>query len=135
MYGSALSSISASRGTKKLSQKLSKLMRELSDDEDDTIPSPSAAATSSTQESSGDPNKPWLADFHGYLNSRDHLGDNTIVQWWGLNATRYPVWASLARDYLSIMASSVLSECAFSSAGITISKRHNRLNADIVEAL
>jgi len=33
------------------------------------------------------------------------------------------------------MASSVSSERAFSSAGITISKRHNRLKGDIVEAL
>jgi hypothetical protein len=52
-----------------------------------------------------------------------------------LNAHRYPTWASLARDYLAIMASSVSSERAFSSAGITISKRRNRLKADIVEAL
>ena len=33
------------------------------------------------------------------------------------------------------MASSVSSERAFSSAGITICKRHNRLDADIVESL
>ena len=33
------------------------------------------------------------------------------------------------------MASSVSSERAFSSAGITISKRRNRLKEDIVEAL
>lgn len=33
------------------------------------------------------------------------------------------------------MASSVSSERAFSSAGITISKRRNRLQGDIVEAL
>jgi len=33
------------------------------------------------------------------------------------------------------MASSVSSERAFSSAGITISKRRNRLKRDIVEAL
>ena len=52
-----------------------------------------------------------------------------------LNAHRFPVWASLARDHLSIMASSVLSERAFSSAGITISKCRNLLKADIVEAL
>jgi len=45
-----------------------------------------------------------------------------------------PVWASLTHDYLSIMGSSVSSERAFSSA-ITISKRRNRLKADIVEAL
>ena len=52
-----------------------------------------------------------------------------------MNEQRLPVWASLARDYLSIMASSVSSERAFSSAGITISKRRNRLKHDIVEAL
>jgi hypothetical protein len=33
------------------------------------------------------------------------------------------------------MASSVASERAFSSASITISKRHNQLDSDIVEAL
>lgn len=55
-----------------------------------------------------------------------------MVQW---NSTRYDVWASLARDILPIMASSVSSERAFSSAGITISKRRNRLKPDIVEAL
>jgi hAT family C-terminal dimerisation region len=52
-----------------------------------------------------------------------------------INSSRFPVWASLAKDYLSIMGSSVSSERAFSSAGITITKRRNRLQADIVEAL
>lgn len=52
-----------------------------------------------------------------------------------INAQRYPVWASLARDYLAIMSSSVSSERAFSQGGITITKRRNRLKADIVEAL
>ena len=52
-----------------------------------------------------------------------------------LNAHHYPVWASLARDHLAIMASSVSSERAFSSAGITISQCRNRLKGDIVEAL
>lgn len=53
-----------------------------------------------------------------------------------LNAGRFgEVWASLARDYLAVMASSVSSERAFSSAGITITKRRNRLKGDVVEAL
>jgi len=52
-----------------------------------------------------------------------------------LNAHRYPMWASLARDYLPIMASSVSSERAFLATGITISKRRNQLKGDIVEAL
>ena len=52
-----------------------------------------------------------------------------------IHGQRYPTWRSLARDYLAIMASSVSSESAFSAAGITISKRQNRLEGDIVEAL
>ena len=52
-----------------------------------------------------------------------------------MNAYRYPTWASLARDYLAIMASSMSSERAFSAAGIMISKRRNRLQGDIVEAI
>ncbi|KIJ30124.1 hypothetical protein M422DRAFT_98919, partial [Sphaerobolus stellatus SS14] len=51
------------------------------------------------------------------------------------NAGRYPIWASLVLDYLPIMASSVLSEQAFSAAGITITKHHNWLKGDIVESL
>ncbi|EIM79845.1 uncharacterized protein STEHIDRAFT_25324, partial [Stereum hirsutum FP-91666 SS1] len=46
-----------------------------------------------------------------------------------------PVWAAIARDHLAIMASSVSSERAFSSAGLTITKLRNRLQGDIVEAL
>jgi len=45
------------------------------------------------------------------------------------------VWASLARDYLSIMATSVSSERAFSAAALTITKHRNCLKADIVEAI
>jgi hypothetical protein len=86
--------------------------------------------------STSDPRKPWLRDFHGYLNSTDHLPPGmSVVQWWGINAARYPVWASLARDYLVIAATSVSSERTFSAAGITISKRRSRLKANIVEAL
>ena len=51
-----------------------------------------------------------------------------------MNGSQYPTWGSIAGNYLAVMASSVASECAFSSAGITISKRCNRLDGDIVEA-
>ena len=127
----------------KKKSKMSKLLREISDDE--SAPTPSAPS---------DPTRPWYKDFRRYLDTEDDLPeDMTIVQWWGvrflfhfvfghvlttspkINASRYPVWASLARDYLAIMASSVSSERAFSSAGITISKRHSHLKGDIVEAL
>ncbi|KIK74266.1 hypothetical protein PAXRUDRAFT_63728, partial [Paxillus rubicundulus Ve08.2h10] len=51
------------------------------------------------------------------------------------NAQQYHIWASLAQDYLSIMASSVSSERVFSAAALTITKCHNRLKGDIVEAI
>jgi hypothetical protein len=118
-----------------------------SDEDDDDDPS----ATASSEPL--DPLRPWLQDFRIYIDTRESAlpeGMGTI-QWWGVgkitllsvailmsfqqNAHRYPVWASLARDYLAIMASSVSSERAFSQGGITISKRRNRLKGDIVEAL
>ncbi|KAJ7131124.1 ribonuclease H-like domain-containing protein, partial [Mycena epipterygia] len=80
--------------------------------------------TSITESTHIDPLKPWLDEYQLYFNVREVI-----------NAHRYPVWASLARDYLAVMSSSVSSKCAFSSAGITISKRRNRLKGDIVEAL
>jgi hypothetical protein len=52
-----------------------------------------------------------------------------------MHGHRYPTWRLIACDYLAIMVSSVASERAFSSAGITICKRCNRLDGDIVEAL
>ncbi|KAJ7315399.1 ribonuclease H-like domain-containing protein, partial [Mycena albidolilacea] len=91
-------------------------LRELTPDDDDDKPNLS--------ETHIDPTKPWRDEFQGYLNCIE-----------ARNAHRYPVWALLARDYLAIMASSVSSERAFSSAGITISKCRNRLKGEIVEAL
>jgi hypothetical protein len=144
MYGN---NVPPSTNPRNHGRKFTKLLRELSDDEGDWEP---------TSTSPADPQKPWRAGFRLYLDTLDHLNGMTIVQWWGvcvlrspilsfaltasdinlkMNAHRYPVWASLAADFLSIMASSVSSERAFSSAGITISKRRNRLHADIVEAL
>jgi hypothetical protein len=123
-------------------------MRELSDDESGAESGSDDNATSNPK----DAEKPWLKEFNAYLHGNEDLGGRSIVQWWGvsttfafivmavksvlqLTATHYPVWASLALDYLPIMASSVSSERAFSSAGITISKRRNRLGPDLVEAL
>ena len=45
------------------------------------------------------------------------------------------MWWSITCNYLSVMASSVASEWAFSSARITISKHCNCLDSDIIEVL
>ncbi|KAJ6609809.1 ribonuclease H-like domain-containing protein, partial [Mycena sp. CBHHK59/15] len=81
--------------------------------------------------------KPWLNEYQQYLMAREVVPEGMdTIQWQGVNnAARYPVWPSLARDYLAVMSSSVSSERSFSSTGITISKRHNWIKADIVEAL
>ena len=58
----------------KKKSKMSKLLREISDDE--SIPTPSAPT---------DPTRPWYKDFRRYLDTEDELPeDMTIVQWWGV---------------------------------------------------
>ena len=83
-----------------------------------------------------------MIEFKRYIDTNDIIPPGmTVVEWWGvrilccsglivtetlffieLNSPHYLIAASLAHDYLAIMASSVSSECAFSSAGITLSK-------------
>ncbi|THG97763.1 hypothetical protein EW026_g4310 [Hermanssonia centrifuga] len=71
-----------------------------------------------------------------YLGTNEEIYEGTsVIHWWGANVYHYPVWASLAQDYLSIMATSISSKRAFSQGSITISKRRNCLKNDIVEAL
>ena len=134
--------------------RLNELIRELSDDESEAEMGSDDNAEGGMRAMNNlkDAEKPWLKEFNGYLHDIEDLRGRSIVQWWGvsttltsvamtinsvlqLNATHYPVWASLALDYLPIMASSVSSERAFSSAGIIISKQRNRLGPDLVEAL
>jgi len=118
--------ITQSKTTKK---GLHVLLRELSDDEDIVTDNDSMALE--------DPDRPWWQHFTKYVDTVEQVPEGwSTIKWWGVNASRYhPAWVSLARDYLSIMSSSVSSERAFSQGGITITKLRNRLKGDIVEAL
>ncbi|KIJ23090.1 hypothetical protein M422DRAFT_81167, partial [Sphaerobolus stellatus SS14] len=111
----------------KRTSKLSLLMQELDNSDEE----------SERDEEMVDPlAEPWKKDFVHWMEHDEIVPEKMdIVTWWGLNSQRYPTWAALALDHLPIMASSVSSEWAFSAAGITISKRRNRLKGDIVEAL
>lgn len=92
-------------------------------------PSNAAGSTAPTIE-------PWRIEYERFINTQYEVSEGlSLVSWWGIYASQLPTWASLAADYLAIMASSVSSERAFSSAGITVTKRRNRLKGDIVEAL
>jgi hypothetical protein len=51
------------------------------------------------------------------------------------HSTQYPVLARIARDYLAIQGSSVPSERAFSSGGLTGTRLRGRLSPQVFEAL
>ena len=117
MYGNNdQPSQSSSQKIMTANKKLQALLGELSDDEEVD------STTGPGQENACDPLRPWLQGFHQYLNTHENLGDLSVVQWWGINNLCYPVWGAIMHDFLSIMATSVSSKHAFSSAGITISK-------------
>ena len=54
--------------------------------------------------------------------------------WWQAHAKEYPVVSNMARDYLTIQATSVASEQAFSIAGNTISRTRNSLLPETARA-
>ena len=56
-------------------RKMDELTRELSEDEND----PDTSLILDESDAS------WRKDFHGYLNSKDQLGDMSIVEWWGVS--------------------------------------------------
>jgi len=54
--------------------------------------------------------------------------------WWHAQQSVYPILSLMARDYLSVQATSVASEQAVSVAGQTITSQCNRLDPDTVRA-
>ncbi|CAA6662318.1 unnamed protein product [Spirodela intermedia] len=58
-----------------------------------------------------------------------------VLKWWHDNSLVYPVLSKMARTYLSIPASTVLSEAAFSTSGTGLDRFRSRLSPDVIEAL
>ncbi|CAL8998134.1 unnamed protein product, partial [Prunus brigantina] len=58
-----------------------------------------------------------------------------ILNWWRVNASKYPVLAAIARDVLAIPVSTVASESTFSTGGRTINSFRSSLSPAVVEAL
>ena len=73
MYGN-LSTVALTK--KKDDSKLKQLLRELSDDEDDGPPAHALPTN---------PTKPWLAGYQLYLDTQDHIGEMSLVVWWGVS--------------------------------------------------
>jgi hypothetical protein len=63
--------------------------------------------------------------------------DNNVdpLVWWKIHEKDYPVLSQMAKDYLTIQATSVPSERAFSISGLTISKTRNRLDPETARAI
>jgi hypothetical protein len=62
-------------------------------------------------------------------------GKFDILDWWRLNAARFPVFAFLARDILSIPITSVASESAFNTYGCILDDFRTSLTPFMLEAL
>ncbi|KAK1432850.1 hypothetical protein QVD17_09752 [Tagetes erecta] len=56
-----------------------------------------------------------------------------LLAWWKGKEDQFPILASMARDLLTVQASTVASESAFSISGRVISTRRTRLTAPAVE--
>lgn len=54
--------------------------------------------------------------------------------WWQVHSNEFPILSKMARDYLTIQATSVASEQAFSIAGNVITKTRNRLLPETARA-
>ena len=61
--------------------------------------------------------------------------DTDPVQWWKVNATRFPTISQTAKRYLTAPPTSVHSERLFSTAGCTLSDNISCLGADNMERL
>lgn len=85
MYGNNSAPVPLRRTGKSATRKVGILIRELSDDEDEDGIEPSVAPT----QAGNDLRTPWNKDFNGYLNSKDQLGNMTIVEWWGVRISYY----------------------------------------------
>lgn len=70
-----------------------------------------------------------------------YLGEDAIdwkldpIDWWRVNAHRFPILAAIARRFLSAPATSVASEQLFSVANVVFDPRRSRLSAVKAEQL
>ena len=66
--------------------------------------------------------------------SEDPVSESPLI-WWQNKRSKYPILSSLAQKYLSVLATSVPSEHAFSIAGHVVNRKRACLNPDSVNML
>jgi len=84
--------------------------------------------------SSATPQSPVVPEFNRYW-SASVDDDIDALQWWAVNESAYPQTAAVARQYLSVQMTSVLSERQFSTAGRLVSKLRSRLDPELMDML
>ncbi|CAG8506595.1 5939_t:CDS:2 [Dentiscutata heterogama] len=61
--------------------------------------------------------------------------ETSVCDWWKANQRAFPNLATMAKDYLAIMSTSVPCEQLFSLAGLTVTKSRNSLDNETVRAI
>ena len=69
-----------------------------------------------------------------YLNSPVNNRTDSLI-WWKFHEKDYPILFQIAKDCLTIQATSVSLKRAFSISGLTISKTRNRLDPETARAI
>ena len=67
-----------------------------------------------------------------YMKARKEPVDG--IQWWKKNKARFPIVASLAREWLAVPASSTPSERVFSIRGIVDSPKRSRMKSSTMQS-
>ncbi|KAE8816976.1 hypothetical protein D1007_05528 [Hordeum vulgare] len=82
--------------------------------------------------------QPCKSELNSYLEDKTHpISDPhfTLLDWWRLNAHRYPIIAKMGKKFLTIPATSVSSESTFSTGGRVLDDYRSSLRPTMVEAL
>ncbi|CAG8591450.1 17949_t:CDS:1 [Cetraspora pellucida] len=61
--------------------------------------------------------------------------ETSVCNWWKANQRAFLNLATMAKDYLAIMSTSVSCEQLFSLAGLTVTKSRNSLDNETVQAI
>ena len=67
------------------------------------------------------------------LDNLEKLGSYDILNWWKLNASKYPILSKMTRNILAIPISTVASESAFSTSGRILYAFRSSLSPKTVE--
>ncbi|KAJ6865964.1 hypothetical protein NC652_037480 [Populus alba x Populus x berolinensis] len=88
------------------------------------------------QKHDGDVVDPSKSDLDRYLGepleNRDKVSD--VLAWWRVNAPRFPALGKMARDFLAVPISAILSKSTISGEATKVNPSFNGLETEIIEA-